>query len=521
MTSKVTTERGGSPDPQTSVAETASQASDTTAATNTTTSGSTKVPLKSKLIFNKKTAHRYQLMHRSMEDPLINDPDAPTGVFVEMNRKKSPNASTSTDAGHGAQAIKTLHDLESEREKFVDRRDNEGEAAMYGITFDDSKYDYMQHLREIGRNDDGPAVFIPSVKTAAASDRQARLSARQGLLFKEDGKNNDDENSNNILPPEVRPSAVMQKRTYQDSQAVPDAIAGLQPDMDPRLREVLEALEDEEYVQDDDDDIFNKLVTDAHDDDEDNEFVQHDEAEYDQDGWQSDEDIGRQVATDLDLADDAQDWEKEFARFKISQAAKQRGFVGSDDEDDQDEVGSLVSFAKGKKRITGARTETSNYSMTSSAMFRNAGLTLLDDRFDQIERMYAESDDDESDGQDLDDVDFDNFSDDDHDNQKSEFEREIDAGTQKNANDNDGRQELRSAAFSAVMDDFLENYNVVGKKLVREPPAITVKDVKTEKSKNQAKNRKKLRGMAQLKEIKEELGKPRTDYLMQRFGYKN
>ncbi|KAL0565762.1 hypothetical protein ABG067_009610, partial [Albugo candida] len=35
---------------------------------------------------------------------------------------------------------------------------------------------------------------------------------------------------------------------------------GLQPDMDPRLREVLEALEDEEYIEGDlDEDFFESL----------------------------------------------------------------------------------------------------------------------------------------------------------------------------------------------------------------------------------------------------------------------
>lgn len=29
-------------------------------------------------------------------------------------------------------------------------RENEGEAANYGIYYDDTSYDYMQHLREVG-----------------------------------------------------------------------------------------------------------------------------------------------------------------------------------------------------------------------------------------------------------------------------------------------------------------------------------------------------------------------------------
>ena len=35
-----------------------------------------------------------------------------------------------------------------------DIRQNEGEAAEYGIFFDDTEYDYMQHLRTVGEQPD-------------------------------------------------------------------------------------------------------------------------------------------------------------------------------------------------------------------------------------------------------------------------------------------------------------------------------------------------------------------------------
>lgn len=41
-------------------------------------------------------------------------------------------------------------------------RENEGEAAEYGIYFDDTEYDYMQHLRSVGEVPDGILLEAPS-----------------------------------------------------------------------------------------------------------------------------------------------------------------------------------------------------------------------------------------------------------------------------------------------------------------------------------------------------------------------
>ena len=47
--------------------------------------------------------------------------------------------------------MKNKSTLEKELgEQMHEIRNNEGEAALYGITFDDSKYDYMQHLKPMG-----------------------------------------------------------------------------------------------------------------------------------------------------------------------------------------------------------------------------------------------------------------------------------------------------------------------------------------------------------------------------------
>jgi hypothetical protein len=47
-------------------------------------------------------------------------------------------------------AISLPSDLTLESE-----RSNIGEATLYGVYFDDTEYDYMQHLRPVGSRDDG------------------------------------------------------------------------------------------------------------------------------------------------------------------------------------------------------------------------------------------------------------------------------------------------------------------------------------------------------------------------------
>lgn len=52
---------------------------------------------------------------------------------------------------------------------------NIGEAAKYGIYYDDTEYDYTQHLKVIG--EDPSAVFIPA-KEAGAAKRSTRNNVR-------------------------------------------------------------------------------------------------------------------------------------------------------------------------------------------------------------------------------------------------------------------------------------------------------------------------------------------------------
>jgi protein LTV1 len=230
-------------------------------------------------------------------------------------------------------------------------------------------------------------------------------------------------------------SSYARKPTYQDQQNVPDAISGFKPDMDPRLREALEALEDEAYVEDDsEDDIFGQLTSNAEEMDEgdwEDSLFDHDEED---DGWESDAtekapvqphstDIQHQVpeepsegpvqpplepgempapdepAPDMQPTD--QGWMSEFAKFKKDAKAGNAPSRAPPTIAASQTMASTVFTAGGtpirRKKRKGALTNPSAYSMSSSALARTEGHRLLDDRFDKVEQLYALDEEDEYD----------------------------------------------------------------------------------------------------------------------------
>ncbi len=115
----------------------------------------------------------------------------------------------------------------------------------------------MQHLKDLGQGD-GEAIFVeanPVINQGKGKQKQSLEDALRQLDL--------DNQSADLLDESILPSKNLQRVTYQAQQDVPDAIAGFQPDMDPRLREVLEALEDDAYVDEEDDDLFQELAQDA------------------------------------------------------------------------------------------------------------------------------------------------------------------------------------------------------------------------------------------------------------------
>ncbi|KAK8171453.1 Low temperature viability protein [Phyllosticta citrichinensis] len=373
-------------------------------------------------VFDKKNAQNFHLVFRSQNDPRIHDPDAPDMVFAEApapNSNKHRNDDWDAPTSSGASTlsgvsrsskIKSRRDLEGEFGGRV--RVNEGEAANYGIFYDDSRYDYMQHLRELGTS--GNATFVPAKVAEEKGKKKMKLEDMLENMHMGDGQSEAgmsmsstaSSSAADLFGEDMAPSEFVRPSTYQDQQSIPDAIAGFQPDMDPRLREVLEALEDEAYV-DDEDDIFDELAKDGQEVDS---RAWQDEGDFDDedDGWATDDTIkptkesksprdavskeGVELppadgpVPEMEDADD--DWMAEFNKFKKDAKAAKAQKQVAPSELQSFVTGTDMTGARRKKR-KGAKTSTSNYSMTSSALFRTDQQSLLDERFDKIEEDYA------------------------------------------------------------------------------------------------------------------------------------
>ncbi|KAI6766343.1 hypothetical protein HG530_007413 [Fusarium avenaceum] len=335
---------------------------------------------------DKKSAQHFTLVHRPQNDPLIHDENAPSMVLNPTQTKKSSNKS------------KDLDDLASELGYEADGvRANEGEAAGYGVYYDDTEYDYMQHLRDLNTGG-GEVVFVESSATANKGKGKQKQSLEDALK-----KLDIEQSADDILDPELLPSKNLTRVTYEAQQDIPDSLKGFQPDMDPRLREVLEALEDDAFVDDEDDDIFKELAKDGRELDD----YEFEGAEFDEDdGWESDatakpskefkDDEAPQLVqapTDQPEEGPSQDWLEDFKQFKKEQKGS-RVPVAPSQSEMQSMFTTTTNGGRRKKR-KGALTDNSSYSMTSSSMVRTEQMTLLDARFDKIEERYNEDMDDD------------------------------------------------------------------------------------------------------------------------------
>ncbi|KAI0244163.1 Protein ltv1 [Massospora cicadina] len=179
-----------------------------------------------------------------------------------------------------------------------------------------------------------------------------------------------------LLPAEVLASEDYISVGVMNQPAIPDEYDLC---MDPEVIDALEALEDEAFIENElEEDFFAKI------------------------------DAEGQSAEEEDELDEFADWQDHFRKFQ-----RERARVGSDDGSDD-----------GKFKNAGRRTTASKYSMTSSAMFRNKGLALLDEQF---ERLLVEYDED---------------------------------------TEEEDLQPVLREDFTAVADDFLDNFEVVGRRMV-------------------------------------------------------
>ncbi|PSK56535.1 Protein LTV1 [Elsinoe australis] len=374
---------------------------------------------------DRKTATTFSLVHRAQNDPLIHSSDAPQMVLAE----KGTTSQSSPHVGGSSSRTKKVKDRGDLEDEFgFSFKANEGQAAEQGVFYDDTAYDYMQHMRDLGSGEG--AVTWVEAKTEKAKGGKGKGKMRleealAGLEVADDrsegGVSLAGSRASELVPEGMGGSEFVRKMGYQDMQDVPDAIAGFKPDMDPRLREVLEALEDEAYV-DDDEDVFGALTGENAEEVDEDEFegtFWEDEGKggvekflegmdapggEDDEGWESDDTIKagetspRPIPEAVDEpilppsdpnATPAADptggnWLSEYSKFKST--LKKATDAPSESQADRSMLSSLATGRKKKRK--GAKTSTTNYSMTSSALARTDAQSLLDDRFDKLMEKY-------------------------------------------------------------------------------------------------------------------------------------
>lgn len=323
----------------------------------------------------------------------------------------------------------------------------------------------MQHLKPVGEGGfDSVLLAAPGRGSAVAPGMKNQGQRSKGKMRGDDLFE---------MPEDVLASRkeVSVADVHAQQQAIPPELQGFQPDMNPHLRQVLEALEDDAFVEDDDVDVFGELLGSGETDDpevlEDFEFaewgVPEDGEEYEDDDDARTED-GKGEET----------WEDRFRAFKAAggkpAAPVSNGGWESDGDAERSEmadtVGSLVSgmgdmMVRGGKKRKGKRgpSDASGMSMSSASVYRNNNLRQLDDAFDRIEREYEIDDSDEEEWLDEDDDGMSMAPSNMSTMSRVSFLRGDEptgAGP---------TPEISRDDFDSIMDDFLDNYEVVGNRM--------------------------------------------------------
>jgi protein LTV1 len=221
----------------------------------------------------------------------------------------------------------------------------------------------MQHLKPVGVQEDGFDSVL--IEAPAQKLKGKGVKSKDPIQLVE-------------LPPEALPTISELPISYEAQEAIPSSIAGFQPDMNPHLRQTLEALEDDAFVDEDlNDDFFGELVAGG-------ERVISEDVNFEFREWGEGVE---HVDEEPDVSRIEGIWEAAFNKFKSTR--KTDSTAGDSDLDstleDGDTVGSMPQFSVigGRKRRK-ASSDASGYSMSSSSMFRNKALTTLDEQFDQV-----------------------------------------------------------------------------------------------------------------------------------------
>ena len=243
----------------------------------------------------------------------------------------------------------------------------------------------MQHLRSVGDRPDAHLVEAPIKR----EQKQKKKEEIAGFVERQPSR------EKFVLPEDALPSHPLDEVSYSSYHKDHVENKGLQPDLDPKVREVLEALEDEAYAVDDgegtdgEDEFWGGVLKGGEGDG--GEWSEEEDEEVDSEIEETGKGIERlRLANGKEI--DRVQGEGEWDAVKRYNARQKRG--GDSDDDDEDyesEMGDTIAElvksnarrpARGERKAGSAMG--SSFSMSSSAMHRNEGLRTLDDRFDQV-----------------------------------------------------------------------------------------------------------------------------------------
>uniref|UniRef100_A0A2M4A2Q8 Protein LTV1 homolog n=1 Tax=Anopheles triannulatus TaxID=58253 RepID=A0A2M4A2Q8_9DIPT len=265
-----------------------------------------------KKFIDKKNSVTFRLVNRSQQDPLYVDETAPQNVLLPV---RIPEKYANLAGGIKRQATSGPS---------VDPIKRKTEQAKFGIYYDDD-YDYLQHLREPGRNE----VYWEPIDTKATKEQPGAKNVRIQL------------------PSSVFASEFEEKEGIM--KKVANARPGPRPDWDP---EIVAALDDDFDFDNPDnvleDDFMDRVM---------------------QAGG---------AAGDDDLLEDGEDGEDEDDEFDSDGAEDD---YSDEERDGLGPLGDEFGREETKSRFT-------EYSMSSSVIRRNEQLTLLDDRFEKFYEQY-------------------------------------------------------------------------------------------------------------------------------------
>ncbi|KAI8610371.1 hypothetical protein BC830DRAFT_1146115 [Chytriomyces sp. MP71] len=303
---------------------------------------------------------------------------------------------------------------------------SKADVSVYGIFFKDQEdYDYTQHLKQMG--EDPNAVYLDSKKVVEA--RKVDAKGKKGIQFLDDSASvamSEVPKRKQVafnIPGEVLGSEYEDRVGMLARGETIDVIG-----VEPSMREIVYALDDEAYVEDDIDDFFDALNA---------ETVPESLAEK----LDPEDYYPEQADEDEDEDEDGEgDWYDDYQKFK------NQGDSSDEYDDDED------SYMERRTALT-------NLSMTSSAMVRTKHLTNLDDQFDEALKAY---DDDQ-----LGDLEAD------------AFHPETDEPMALDAN----KPTISEERMNRIFDSFLESTEVVGRKglvLSKVPNSVKIDAVRND-----------------------------------------